>query len=100
MKSSMFLFSPFLAGRLERPSAPNIVTSNHHSIELEWEHVRSQDQTRPRHRRIFDEAGLAHSGSLIYLHQREKRIGSIWESIYTYVDEEINIPSIFLFSDI
>jgi hypothetical protein len=73
----------FLAGRLERPSAPIFVRSNHHSIEVEWEHVRIQDETRPRHRRIFDETGLAQPGSLIYLHQREKRTGSIWESIYT-----------------
>lgn len=70
-------------GRLERPSAPVFVSSTHHSIELEWEHVLSQDQTRARHRRMFDESSSAHSGSLIYLHQREKRIGSIWESIYT-----------------
>jgi hypothetical protein len=87
---SSFLFSIqfnsfYLAGRLERPLAPELVTSNHHSIELEWEHVRTQDQTRPRHRRIFDESGAAHSGSLIYLHQREKRLGSIWENIYTYI---------------
>jgi hypothetical protein len=79
----------YLAGRLERPSPPVLVASNHHSIELEWEHVRTQDQTRSRHRRIFDESGSAHSGSLIYLQQREKRSGSIWESIYTYVYENI-----------
>ena len=89
----MFSCGSILAGRLERPSAPNFVSSNHHSIEIEWEHVRIQDQTRSRHRRIFDENGLAHSGSLIYLHQREKRIGSIWESIYTYVE------FFFLFND-
>ncbi len=71
---------------MERPSAPNFVGANHFSIELEWEHVKIQDQTRSRHRRIFDEDGLAISGSLIYLQQREKRVGSIWESIYTYVN--------------
>jgi hypothetical protein len=74
---------------LERPSAPNFVTANHYSIELEWEHVRIQDQNRSRHRRIFDETGLAISGSLIYLQQREKRVGSIWENIYTYVNSTI-----------
>ncbi len=80
-------FLPFfsLAGRLERPSAPVVVTANHYSIELEWEHVRIQDEKRPRHRRLFDESGAAHSGSLIYLHQREKKLASIWENIYTYV---------------
>ena len=79
------LFFCYLAGRLERPLAANFVSSNHHSIELEWEHVRTQDQTRARHRRMFDETGSAHSGSLIYLHQREKKVASTWESIYTYV---------------
>ncbi len=79
------MFFYYLAERLERPSAPNVVGANHHSIELEWENVQIQDQTRPKRRRLFDESGLAHSGSLIYLHQREKKIGSIWESIYTYV---------------
>ena len=77
--------SVFLAGRLERPGAPVFVGSTHHSLEVEWEHVLSQDQTRARHRRMFDEFGSAHSGSLIYLQQREKRLGSIWVSIYTYV---------------
>ncbi|CAF1266093.1 unnamed protein product [Rotaria magnacalcarata] len=72
-----------LATRLERPSAPNVINSNHYSIELEWEHVRIQDQARARNRRLFDETGAAYSGSLIYLHQREKKVGSIWENIYT-----------------
>ncbi len=85
----MFFF--YLAGRLEKPSAPIFVNSNHHSIELEWEHVRLQDQTRPRHRRLFDETGSANSGSLIYLHQREKRIGSIWENIYAYVKSKYRV---------
>ncbi|CAF1205849.1 unnamed protein product [Rotaria sordida] len=71
------------AGRLERPSIPVLVNANHYSIELEWEHIRIQDEARSRSRRLFDETGLAHSGSLIYLHQREKKIGSIWENIYT-----------------
>lgn len=79
-----------LDGRLERPLAPVLVQVTHHSIELEWEHVKSQDQSRARHRRLFDENGLAHSGSLIYLHQREKKGGGIWESIYTYVNTSSN----------
>ena len=95
-----FLFLCYLAGRLERPTAPTFVSSNHHSIEIEWEHVRIQDQARARHRRMFDETGSAHSGSLIYLHQREKRIGSIWESIYTYVNSKDQIHSIKLFGNL
>lgn len=74
-----------LATRLERPAPPVVVTANHYSIELEWEHVQIQDQARSRNRRLFDETGVAHSGSLIYLHQREKKVGSIWENMYTYV---------------
>ncbi len=70
---------------MERPSPPNFVTANHFSIELEWEHVKIQDKNRSKYRKIFDESGLAISGSLIYLQQREKKIGSIWENIYTYV---------------
>ena len=80
-----------LAGRLERPLAPVLVQATHHSIELEWEHVKSQDQQRARHRRLFDESGLAHSGSLIYLHQREKRSSAIWESLYTYVRATLSL---------
>ncbi|CAF2503250.1 unnamed protein product [Rotaria sp. Silwood2] len=80
---ALFALDLLLTGRLEKPSAPVLVNANHYSIELEWEHVQVQDQTRSRNRRIFDETGAAHSGSLIYLHQREKKIGSIWENIYT-----------------
>jgi hypothetical protein len=65
--------------------APELVHANHHSIELQWEHVRVQDKDRPEHRRLFDHSGLAHPGSLIYLHRREKKSGSIWESVYAYV---------------
>ena len=72
-----------LGGRLERPAAPVLARATHHSLELEWEHVRIQDETRPRSRRLFDETGLAHSGSLIYLQQRERKVSSIWENIYT-----------------
>ncbi len=79
----MFFF--YLAGRLEKPSAPIFVNSNHHSIELEWEHVLTQDRTRPSNKRLFDETDSARSGSLIYLQQRDKKAASIWENIYTYV---------------
>ncbi|CAF0929960.1 unnamed protein product [Adineta steineri] len=73
-----------MTGRLERPAVPVLVNATHHSIELEWEHVLKQDKQRPENRRLFDEeSGLAHSGSLIYLHQRDKKAASIWESIYT-----------------
>ncbi|UJR38421.1 hypothetical protein I4U23_031089 [Adineta vaga] len=72
-----------MTGRLERPAAPVLVNTTHHSIELEWEHIATQDKTRPERRRLFDENGLAHSGSLIYLHQRDKKTSSVWESIYT-----------------
>ncbi|UJR07722.1 hypothetical protein I4U23_012007 [Adineta vaga] len=70
-------------GRLERPLAPVFVSATHHSIEIEWENVRIQDNTRPEYRRLFDESGAARSGSLIYLHRREKKSGALWESIYS-----------------
>ncbi|CAF1401602.1 unnamed protein product [Adineta steineri] len=72
-----------LDGRLERPLPPVLVHSNHYSIELQWENVRIQDNNRPEHRRLFDESGAPRPGSLIYLHRREKKSGSIWESIYS-----------------
>ncbi|CAF1102901.1 unnamed protein product [Adineta ricciae] len=72
-----------MSGRLERPLTPVFVHSTHHSIELEWEHVRAQDKSRPEHRRMFDESGAAHSGSLIYLHKRDKKSGAVWESVYS-----------------
>lgn len=74
-----------LGGRLERPLAPIAVQANHYSIEVQWEHIRLQDQKRPEHRRLFDEAGATTPGSLIYLHRRDKKSGSIWESVYWYV---------------
>ncbi len=70
---------------MEKPLPPVLVQANHHSIELEWENIRIQDQTRSENRRLFDEFGSARPGSLIYLHRREKRIGSLWENTYTYV---------------
>ncbi|CAF1662101.1 unnamed protein product [Rotaria magnacalcarata] len=72
-----------MSGRLEKPLAPVLVGANHHSIELQWEDVHIQDQDRPEDKRLFDESGAARPGSLIYLHGREKRIGSLWQSIYT-----------------
>lgn len=62
------------------------MVANHYSIELQWEHVRTQDQDRPQDKRFFDESGAPRPGSLIYLHGREKRIDSVWRSIYTYVN--------------
>ncbi|CAF1524892.1 unnamed protein product, partial [Adineta ricciae] len=70
-------------GRLERPAAPVLVNITHHSIELEWEHIATQDKNRAERRRLFDENGLATSGSLIYLHQRDKKSSATWESVYT-----------------
>ncbi|CAF1096859.1 unnamed protein product [Rotaria sordida] len=70
-------------GRLEKPLAPILVNANHHSIELQWENVLIQDQKLPEHKRLFDESGAARPGSLIYLHGREKRVSSLWGSIYT-----------------
>ncbi|CAF4649751.1 unnamed protein product [Rotaria sp. Silwood1] len=70
-------------GRLEKPLAPIVVNANHHSIELQWEDVLIQDQKRSEHRRLFDESGAARPGSLIYLHGREKKVSSLWESKYT-----------------
>lgn len=75
-----------LGGRLEKPLPPVVVNANHYSITLEWEHIRVKDQNRPEHKRLFDESGAAHSGTLIYLHKREKRASSIWEGVYTYVN--------------
>lgn len=70
---------------MERPLAPVLIHANHHSIELQWDNVRVQDHNRSEHRRLFDELGVAHPGSLIYLHRRDKKSGSVWESIYAYV---------------
>ena len=61
--------------------APVLLEATHHSIEMQWENVRVQDKTRPQDKRIFDELGLAHPGTLIYLHRREKKSGSLWESV-------------------
>ena len=76
-----------VAGRLEKPLPPVLVQANHYSIELQWENIRVQDQNRSENRRLFDELGSARPGSLIYLHRREKRAGSLWENAYTYVRE-------------
>jgi hypothetical protein len=84
-----------LGGRLERPLPPVLVNANHYSIELQWENIRIQDQNRPENKRLFDEFGSARSGSLIYLHRREKRIGSLWENVYTY-DKPIILFILFI----
>lgn len=76
-----FLF--LLGGRLEKPLPPVLVQANHYSIELQWEHIRVQDQNRSENRRLFDDFGSARPGSLIYVHRREKRAASLWENIYT-----------------
>ena len=77
-----------LGGRLEKPLPPVLVQANHHSIELQWENIRTQDENRSESRRLFDEYGSARPGSLIYLHRREKRIASLWENVYTYVNHD------------
>lgn len=77
------MFSSTTVGRLDRPSAPVFVRSNHFSIELEWEDLRVQDENRTENRKLFDSSGLAKSGTLIYLFRREKRSGAIWECLYT-----------------
>ena len=63
---------------------PTVTHANHHSIELQWDHVRVQDRRRPEHSRLFDESGSALSGTLIYLQRREKKASGFWENIYTY----------------
>lgn len=80
-------FNFVVAGRLEKPLPPVLVNATHHSIELQWENIRVQDQHRPEQRRLYDESGAPRAGTLIYLHQREKRSGSFWESAYTYVKD-------------
>lgn len=78
-------FEYLLGGRLEKPLPPVLVQATHHFIELQWEHIRTHDDKRSDNRRLFDEYGAARSGTLIYLHRREKRNDSLWENVYTYV---------------
>jgi hypothetical protein len=77
------------------------VQTTHHSIKLEWDNIRLQDAQRPEQQRLFDESGATRPGSLIYLHRRETRSGSLWENVYTYVhliDFQSKILAVFTLS--